>query len=250
MSSRTPSPRTRRVRRLAAGAALALLALPAIAADPLPASPASATPPAAASQPASGRAAAARPVSAAIDPDEIVFDRPQAEWSQAYLQWVAAFPRGSSPVSDTSGALCAAKQGGDVWFLASSDGTAPVERSCTVPAGKTLFVPIASVLERSGNREPDCAAMARVAATNLTHVSALSLAIDGKPLDDVGAYRQASGGCFALGLRLVPRQDARQAVSDGWFAMLPPLAPGAHTIVAQARFDSTPLSTTYHLDVR
>ena len=219
--------------RRVAGAALAALALSASAADP----------------PAATAAPAPRPV-AVIDPDEFVFDRSQSEWSQAYLQWVAAFPRGSSPVSDTTGALCAARQGGDVWFLASSDGTAPVERSCVVPAGKTLFVPVASVLERSGNREPDCAAMARIAATNLTHVNALSLDIDGKPVADLAAYRQSSGGCFALGVRLVPRQDAKQAVSDGWFAMLPPLAPGTHTIVVHARFDSTPLSTTYHLDVR
>jgi len=221
------------VLRTTACAVLAALALAAAAADPSPSAP----------------RAADQPV-AAIDPDALVFDRTQSEWSQAYLQWVAAFPRGSSPVSDTTGALCAAKQSGEVWFLASSDGTAPVERRCAVPAGKTLFVPIASVLERSGNREPDCVAMARVAATNLTHVNAMSLAVDGRPLDEIGAYRQASGGCFALGVRLVPRQDARQAVSDGWFAMLPPLAPGAHTIVVQARFDSTPVQTTYLLDVR
>ena len=232
MSLRTLSAWTPVVLRTTACAVLATLAPCAAAAD----------------QPAVPASAADRPV-APIDPDELVYDRTQSEWSQAYLQWVAAFPRGSSPVSDTSGALCAAKQSGDVWFLASSDGTAPVERHCAVPAGKTLFVPVASVLERSGNREPDCAAMARVAATNLTHVSDLSLAIDGRPLDELRAFRQSSGGCFALGARLVPRQDAKQAVSDGWFAMLPPLAPGAHTIVVQARFDSTPVSTTYHLDV-
>jgi hypothetical protein len=224
MSLRTKSARAHAVLRLAACAVLSCVALAATAAE----APRSIAP---------------------IDPDEIVGDRPQSEWSQAYLQWVAAFPRGSSPVSDTTGALCAAKQSGDVWFLASSDGTAPVERSCAVPAGKMLFVPVASVLERSGNREPDCAAMARVAATNLAHVSGLSLAIDGKAVDDIAGYRQSSGGCFALGIRLVPRQDAKQAVSDGWFAMLPPLPPGAHTLVVQARFDSTALSTTYHLDV-
>ena len=233
MLPRTLSAWTPGVPRTTACAVLAALALSAAGADQ-----STTTPP-----------AGDKPV-AAIDPDELVFDHTQSEWSQAYLQWVAAFPRGSSPVSDTTGALCAAKQSGEVWFLASSDGTAPVERHCAVPAGKTLFVPVASVLERSGNREPDCGAMARVAATNLTHVNAMSLAIDGRPLDELGAYRQSSGGCFALGVRLMPRQDARQAVSDGWFAMLPPLAPGAHTIVMQARFDSTPVQTTYHLDVR
>jgi hypothetical protein len=187
---------------------------------------------------------------AVIDADELVLDRPQAEWSQAYLQWVAAFPRGSSPVSDTTGALCAAKQDGDVWFLASSDGTAPVVRACTIPAGRTLFVPVAAVLERSGNREPDCEAMARVAADNLRHVNELSMTIDGKPVDDLDGHRQASGGCFALGLRQVPRQATKAATADGFYVMLRPLPAGAHTIVVQARFDATPLSTTYRLDVR
>ncbi|HEY9027654.1 MAG TPA: hypothetical protein VIP05_25400 [Burkholderiaceae bacterium] len=184
-----------------------------------------------------------------IDPDELVLDRPQSEWSQAYLQWVAAFPRGSSPVSDTTGALCAAKQDGDVWFLASSDGTAPVVRDCAIPAGKTLFVPVAGVLERSGSREPDCAAMARVAADNLHHASALSMTIDGRAVDDLAGHRLAGGGCFALGLRLVPRQTTKAAVADGWYVMLRPLPAGAHTLVVQARFDSTPVSTTYRLDV-
>jgi hypothetical protein len=184
-----------------------------------------------------------------IDADEIVLDRPQSEWSQAYLQWVATFPRGSSPVSDTSGAQCAAKQAGEVWFLATSDGTAPVERSCAVPVSKTLFLPIANVLERSGNREPDCEGMARVASRNLQQVSGLSLTIDGRPVDELRDHRQASGGCFALGARLVPRVDAKTAVSDGWYVMLRPLPAGAHTIVVGARFDSVVLSTTYRLDV-
>ena len=195
---------------------------------------------------------AAGPADAAavIDPDEIVFDRSQAEWSQAYLQWVATFARTSSPVSDTSGAQCAAKQSGDVWFLATSDGTAPVERSCAVPVGKTLFVPVASVLERSGSREPDCAAMARSASGNLQHVDALSLTIDGRAVDALRSYRQSSGGCFALGTRQVPRVEAKTAVADGYYVMLRPLSAGAHTLVVGARFDSVDVATTYRLDVR
>src|SRR4051812_12831330 len=58
----------------------------------------------------------ARPL-APIGPDDLVFERTQNDWSEAYLQWIAAFPRDASPVSDATGALCAAKQDGDVWFL-------------------------------------------------------------------------------------------------------------------------------------
>ena len=61
--------------------------------------------------------------------------------------------------------------------------------------------------------------------------------------------RLATGTCFSLGLRQTPRLTAATAVGDGYYVMLNPLAPGAHTIVVGAKFDSTPVSTTYRLDV-
>ena len=197
-----------------------------------------------------GAVAEPPPVST-IGVDEIVADRSLSEWSVAYLQWIASFPRDNSPVSDATGALCAAKQDGDVWFLATSDGTAPVVRACSVPAGKSVFVPIAVTMERSGNKEPDCASMARIAADTLSHhVSRLSMAIDGQAVDNLASYRVATADCFALGLRQVPRVAARGTVADGYYVMLKTLAPGPHTIVVSSRFDSTALSTTYRLDVR
>ena len=220
------------------GAALAVFGLSATAADislygaPIPS--------------AASSSSAAKPIGV----DEIVYDRSQVEWSEAYLQWIAAFSRGSSPVSDTTGALCAAKQEGDVWFLATSDGTGPVERSCSIPAGKTLFVPLATTLERSGNKEPLCATMAHIAAGSLTHVTQLAMKIDGVPVDNMESHRIPTNDCFALGTRQVPRLIAKTAVADGWYVMLAPLSAGAHTIVVTGRYDETPLSTTYHLTVQ
>lgn len=211
---------------LAAALASTTLAAHAVSASPLPPSP-------------------------VIDADDFVLDHTQVEWSESYLQWIAAFPRDSSPIGDTTGASCHAKQQGDVWFLATSDGTGPVTRACTVPIGKTLFVPIANTTERSGNREPDCPSMARIAADSLArHVGALSLTIDGVPVDGLARHRLPTGDCFAPGLRQVPRAAARISVADGWYVMLQPLPAGAHTLVIGSRFDSTALSVTYKLDVR
>lgn len=201
----------------------------------------------------SAHAASAPPLppSPVIDANDFVLERTQVEWSESYLQWIAAFPRGSSPVADATGASCGARQDGPVWFLATSDGTAPVTRACAVPAGMTLFVPIAQITERSGNREPECDSMVRLAAGSLSqHVGQLSLAIDGVPVAGLENHRLATGDCFALGLRQVPRQPAKTAVADGWYVMLQPLSAGAHTLVVGSRFDNTPLSVTYHLDVR
>ena len=192
----------------------------------------------------------APPAIAVIDADELVFDRSQVEWAESYLQWIAAFARDSSPIADTTGAQCGAKQGGEVWFLASSEGTAPVVRACTVPAGKTLFVPLVSTMQRSNSPEPNCGAMARLAAGALSRVSRLAMAVDGRPVDELGNHRLPTGDCFALDARLASRSTIKAAVADGYYVMLPPLPPGPHTIEVGARIDSTSLSTTYHLDVQ
>ena len=203
-----------------------------------------------------GHAGAVQPVAspsafAVVDPDDIVADHSQLEWSEAYLQWIASFPRGSSPVSDATGALCDARQDGEVWFLAASDGTAPVERRCAVPAGKTLFVPIAAVTERSGNREPDCPSMARIAADTLAQqVVKPAMSVDGQVVYNIESHRVATGECFALGLRQTPRSPLKGAVADGYYVMLRPLPPGTHTLVTSTRPDNAALTTTYRLDVR
>lgn len=181
--------------------------------------------------------------------DEIVADRPQVEWSESYLQWIASFSHDNSPISDASGALCAAKQQGDVWFLATSDGTAPVVRTCAIPADKWLFVPIANTVERSGNREPVCDSMAKIAADTIdAHVSHLSLVIDGQPADNLAAHRLATGTCFSLDPHLATKHPIETTVADGYYVMLRPLARGPHTIAVGAKFDGISVSTTYRID--
>jgi len=194
-------------------------------------------------------AAETAPAIAIIDADEIVLDRSQVEWAESYLQWIAAFARGSSPSSDTTGAQCGAKQGGEVWFLASSDGTQAVVRDCAIPPGKTLFLPLFGATERSNSGQPNCAAMARQAAGALAHVSRLSMTIDGRPVGGLQNHRQPTGECFALDARQASRSATKAAVADGYYVMLQPLPAGSHTIVVEARIDGTALSTTYHLEV-
>ena len=195
----------------------------------------------------------APPAGAQVIPlDDSIGSNSQAEWAQAWLQWVAAFPRDDNPITDTSGALCAAKQDGEVWFLASSNGTAPITRACVVPQGKALFIPLASTTEaRSGNRVPDCPAMQRIAAKTIDdNVDGLSLVIDGAAVPDLDSHRLPTNGCFSPGLRQTPRNAVPSAVADGYYVMIQPLPPGKHTIVAGARFSGVRLSTTYQLEVR
>lgn len=73
------------------------------------------------------------------------FGQSYREWAADWWRWALAIPAGSNPILDTTGADCARGQRGAVWFLAGTfAGVA--ERECTIPRGRALFFPLASVL--------------------------------------------------------------------------------------------------------
>ena len=55
-------------------------------------------------------------------------------------------PSNSNPIYDRTGKNCGIAQHGESWFLAGSTG-ATVTRSCNVPAGVSLFVPLVCVTD-------------------------------------------------------------------------------------------------------
>src|SRR5213083_1086403 len=64
-----------------------------------------------------------------------------AEWGAAWWQWVLSIPFAQNPIFDSTGEDCDVGQSGPVWFLAGTSGSTAV-RSCTIPAGKSIFFPI------------------------------------------------------------------------------------------------------------
>ena len=63
-------------------------------------------------------------------------------WAAAWWQWALGIPAPENPFLDTTGANCAQRQVDQVWFLAGAFGTEPVVRTCSIPAGKSLFFPL------------------------------------------------------------------------------------------------------------
>ena len=71
---------------------------------------------------------------------------PPAALTARWWQWVISIGQSENPLLDPTGADCAVGQEGPVWFLGGTFG-GPATRSCTVPAGKALLIPVLNVLD-------------------------------------------------------------------------------------------------------
>ena len=161
---------------------------------------------------------------------EEVSNASQAEWSKRWWQWAASFDRTHSPVSDQTGALCAQKQAGPVWFLAGTYGTHRTIRECTVPRGKYLFFPLINyVVVKGVASTATCMGLMTQAAQMTNDVASLVLEIDGVRSSNLVAHRQAPAGCFDVSA-LNERPAGIPAAANGYYAMLQPLSPGVHTL--------------------
>lgn len=187
------------------------------------------------------------------------------DWSAAWWQYVLAIPAVDNPAADSTGAKCGVDQAnGKIFFLTgnfTSDTT--VTRNCSIPAGRTLIIPIVntecSTVEAPpffGANEKDLRVCAPTGMDGVD-LSSLTLIIDGKPVKNLADYRAQSpvftfylpaGNIFGL------PEGPGSAVSDGFWAIVPPLSSGSHTVsfggtIALSPTQSFTVDVKYNLTV-
>jgi hypothetical protein len=174
------------------------------------------------------------------------------EWAGAYWQWALSIPADRNPITDATGAFAGEAQSGPVWFLAGTFGNS-ADRSSTIPAGKTLLVPVSHWIFGAGvfDCDPtvpgvpcDVDALRLTAAANTEAADVLEVTIDGVPVQNVRNYRAFSADPFSLtfpenSVVGVPAGTYSPQVADGYWLMLAPLSNGAHTIEIRVRAPGT-----------
>jgi hypothetical protein len=167
--------------------------------------------------------------------DSKPFGHSYAEWAAKWWQWAYSIPKSNNPVSDTSGAYCSVGQNGSIWFLAGTYGGS-ASRSCTIPAGKGIMVPIfnaegAFAEEKGVSTEEELRAMVK---DYIDTTTILEGSVDGIPLKDIKNYRVESPKFVfnypndnVVGL---PAGTTSEVVSDGYWIILEPPSPGKHEI--------------------
>jgi hypothetical protein len=200
-----------------------------------------------------------------LPPGSNPFGQSYADWSVRWWQWAYGLPVTGHPLFDETGIDCGAGQSGPVWFLGgvfNVSGTV-VRDLCTVPAGKALFFPIVNV-EWDDFCPPDVLTPDQQRAAAKAYMDAavdLHCEIDGRAVQSLTSYRVV-GPSFGIDTPddniwqffgcPTPAGHYAPLFPDGYFVMLAPLAPGAHTLHFKGTIgppvNFTP-EATYHLTV-
>ena len=184
-----------------------------------------------------------------LNPTESVAGRSQAEWSAAYHQWLLSFPQSRTPLNDPTGELAGLRNSGPVFFLAGSLGTDPYVRDVVLTEDQFLFVPVIGVVTWDAisaygggldNLRRDAAETIGISPNGSAPETVLSVQLDGTDLAlppqtrSLFDFRQRSPGLFDITFPpdaifgLPP--GVVSAVSDGWYLMFSPFAPGEYTL--------------------
>ena len=175
------------------------------------------------------------------------------EWGARWWQWALSAPAAEHPLVDATGEHCDVGQSGGVWFLAGTFGGS-ASRACTVPAGRALFFPVlnAAFIATEVGETEEMAHQTTTARIDSVDTSQLAAEIDGVSVPNLEQYR-AHSPTFSITLPEanlfgLPAGTYGPGAADGYWLMLPPLQPGAHTVHFHGAFPNGPtIDVTYDL---
>jgi hypothetical protein len=156
-----------------------------------------------------------------------------------FWKWLLSIPAKENPINDPTGEKCATGQlntNSSLFYLAFNNGGVS-ERTCEVPVGKGLFIPVMQV-ELSEKDTPGATIedLKLTAKTDQDSVNSLYLKIGDKEynFDDLRPYRTdtdafnvdyADNGIFGI-----VEGGPTKTVADGYYIMTDPLPKGNHTV--------------------
>ncbi|MCU1236948.1 MAG: hypothetical protein JWP63_4915 [Candidatus Solibacter sp.] len=182
-----------------------------------------------------------------------------AQW----WQWAISIPTPQNPILDQKGESCMVGQRGSVWFLAGLQNGGTVKRTCTVPAGTTLFFPVVNAMEFNSpctcgqnNKNLPVSTLRADTAGFIDTVTDFRADLGSTPI----YVQRVKSDVFAVALPeeniLVPFGRCAPgiyspSVDDGQYAKLDPLTAGNYTLHIHAAATETTfrLDVTYNLKV-
>jgi hypothetical protein len=162
-----------------------------------------------------------------------------AEHQKNFWKWILGIPADESPVNDRTGEKCAnwqSNSNSSVFYLSMNTGGIS-ERTCTVPAGKGLFIPVMQV-EWSDKEFPGASVeeLDTSAKKDQDSVNSLYLKIGDKEYkyEDLIKYRTHTDVFEVVfpdkGIFGVIEGGPSKVVADGFYIITEPLIKGNYSI--------------------
>jgi hypothetical protein len=155
-----------------------------------------------------------------------------------YWKFVLAIPFDKNPSEDTTGKLCNYGQNtsnSSIFYLHGNSGGKTV-KTCTIPAGLGLFIPLIYV-EASTGEDPDAsvAKLHETAKHDQDNVNGLYLRINNKEFsyDELKQYRTHTKDfqvTFPENAEFGANPGPATVVADGYHVITSPISPGNYTI--------------------
>jgi hypothetical protein len=184
-----------------------------------------------------------------------------AEHIENFWKWqisIPSEPEGEHPISDLTGEKCTEGQldsNSSVFYLSGAGGKT-VERTCTIPSGKGILIPVMTVVatekEYPGSSVSE---LTDIVKKDQDSVMALSLDIAGKSysLDDLRKFRTTTGEFEVTfpkdGIFGVTEAGPSKAVADGYYLLTEPLSKGNYTIHYKGALGNPLEGTNFQHDI-
>jgi hypothetical protein len=192
--------------------------------------------------------------------DSSPFGVPYSEWIHRWWQWNQGIPASQHPRDNFTAEKCATNQYGPVWFLPDIL-TGKEERSCTIPAGKAILVPLLTGECHNDGAPPVMNdEELRKCAREGDEFGVITATLDGKPIVKLEQYRTQTG-FFNItvvdGNIFDNTPGTFKGNADGFFVFLEPPSPGKHDLrlTTSVVNPTTPsynyaAEVVYHLDIK
>jgi hypothetical protein len=199
------------------------------------------------------------PASASISSGPQTFPSGQnKKLSAQWWQWVLPIPPAINPLFDDN--PCNVRQSGPFFFLAGTTGGEKVERTCTIPEGKSIFFPVVNFFQtvdkaipaKPPNNTPfnTVGEVRKLVTENIDQAHNLHASVDGVNINLDNARAQSPPFLFTLGDDNIFKAPAGtyRALSDGYWVALKPLSVGEHEISFSGE-GVDPLGNPFSVDV-
>lgn len=193
-----------------------------------------------------------------LPPDAPAYGLTYEAWTARFAQWAHSLPAAIHPAADPTGALCGLGQAGPVFFLVQAGDEEAVERTCTVPAGTALLLPLLDASCTTVEPPPffgrDETALRTCTEALFATPVELTAVVDGEAIPDLERYRVQSD-LFTVALPagnwLGVEPTVTLGVAEGYWLLLTPLPVGEHELRFGGEVPDSDIATevTYHLTV-